>query len=461
MERGGSKGRLPDTEGARMARELTSVHALQLEVQWSLDLMPASGQREAAFRYLKERRAHGLKDGSLPSLCSTMSLFARHLGEKRFEDASNPDLVFFLARRTFEHRRRHFTQGGHERIHTIKRKSSDETIWLRTGILRAFYRFLVGEQKAAVLFEGLKVGSRPRIKVRREDLPTWEEMLAMMRAAVEPMHRALLALMADSGMRSGEIRALDIESVRFQEDGTAVIAIPSERTSLKSGAREVRVYRCVPYLKRWLAVHPRRDEAQAPFFVQRENPERRLQKGNVYGFFRTLLRRAGIERKLHPHLLRHAHATELAANDVGERLLRERNGWAPESDMPATYTHLAGDDVQTAMRRLWGLDEDASKRRGLLDPVMCPVCNAENLLDATYCCMCSKPFSRTDHEAAQQRLVKKAQKMDSLLDFLLERASRLREAAGRPPEEATDSAAGAHDASRASPEEGDAPRVGA
>jgi hypothetical protein len=49
---------------------------------------------------------------------------------------------------------------------------------------------------------------------------------------------------------------------------------------------------------------------------------------------------------VNPHLLRHTRATEAARSGWNEEQMRKFFGWAPGSPMPSTYTHLTAEDMR-------------------------------------------------------------------------------------------------------------------
>ena len=82
-------------------------------------------------------------------------------------------------------------------------------------------------------------------------------------------------------------------------------------------------------------------------------------------------RKAGITKRVFPYILRHSRATVLAnhlteASDV-------RVFWVQGSDSPRIYVHLSGRDIDWAISRIYGLEEEEQKDAEV-KPKKCPRC---------------------------------------------------------------------------------------
>ncbi len=70
-------------------------------------------------------------------------------------------------------------------------------------------------------------------------------------------------------------------------------------------------------------------------------------------------RKAGINKKIHPHLFRHSRATYMA-NYLTEAQMNQYFGWVQGSGMPAVYVHLSGRDVDDAILKANGFTKPES-----------------------------------------------------------------------------------------------------
>jgi len=125
-------------------------------------------------------------------------------------------------------------------------------------------------------------------------------------------------------------------------------------------------------------MHPYRDNHEAPLFVTTrlyDGKHKRLDKRTVQNMTKTISKRAGIQKNIHPHAFRHARLTNLAKQGFSEMELRIIAGWEKNSDMPAVYIHLSGADVENKILEKNGLIEpDEEIKTPPTKPKECPRC---------------------------------------------------------------------------------------
>jgi hypothetical protein len=114
---------------------------------------------------------------------------------------------------------------------------------------------------------------------------------------------------------------------------------------------------------------------------------------DVYSVIIHVTKRAGMKRRIHPHLFRHTRATILAANNLAEAPLELQMGWVPGSRQTRTYFHLSGRQQDNAVLRSYGVKiKEEDKRFQERKPVTCPRCREDNPSSASFCHRCGSPL---------------------------------------------------------------------
>ncbi|HDJ26014.1 MAG TPA: site-specific integrase [Candidatus Bathyarchaeota archaeon] len=207
--------------------------------------------------------------------------------------------------------------------------------WAREGDLPAWLR---GEK--GTIWDLYSSGEHLRDKILRP-----EELRALMEACEHPRDRAIIAVLAETGLRIGELLSLRMRDVEELEDGAYRLRVRG-----KTGLRTVVAIRSAPFLSEWLEVHPLKGEADAPLWTTIRGKPRPLRPKAFREHLRDLARRAGLKRNVHPHMLRHTRFTQLA-RVLTEQELKVVAGWSKASRMAGVYVHLSGRDAEAALRK--------------------------------------------------------------------------------------------------------------
>jgi site-specific recombinase XerD len=160
-------------------------------------------------------------------------------------------------------------------------------------------------------------------------------------------NRALLTVMYRGGLRVAEALALKVSDVDPARGTVRVLHGKGNRSrtvGLDPGAMAV--------LQRWI-------DARRASGIRNGTLICTLQGGKVSAtYVRLLLGRlaaaAGIEKRVHPHGLRHTHAVELVAEGVPVNVISRQLGHASSAVTARYLDHVAPADVVAAMqRRTW------------------------------------------------------------------------------------------------------------
>lgn len=264
----------------------------------------------------------------------------------------------------------------------------------------------------AELFQNIKT-RQPKNNLPVDEILLAEDVKNIRDAANNQRDRALVMLLWDSATRKGELLNINIGHVQFDKYGAVVIV------DGKTGNRRIRLIDSVPDLQLYLNMHPHSDDPGAPLFVtgrKYEGVYRRLNEQTVNNMLKGLAKKAGIKKNVYPHAFRHGRLTDLAKRGFNEMELRIFAGWTKESNMPATYLHLSGADIENKILIKNGIIEDDTKERDeKLKPVECPRCKTKNPAGAKYCMTCSMLL---DHHAMKKVDDEKSKLVGVLLDLV-------------------------------------------
>lgn len=188
---------------------------------------------------------------------------------------------------------------------------------------------------------GLRAES-PQLLPRQIEVLTREEMLSMEKACTTDRDKLIVRLLADTGIRAGELVNLQAADI-VREEGRAFIRV--------RGKRGARIIGIDPGLYRRL--HAYADGRLGQLFVSsRGKPRKPLTDDGVRQVVQDAATLAGITKPVTSHLLRHSFATWYL-NAGGDPLsLRRDLGHASLRMIDQVYVHLAGRDRHDSLMRL-------------------------------------------------------------------------------------------------------------
>lgn len=362
--------------------------------------------RETVRRFRDERLANGVRPGTVSNELTALRDLCNHLADVRLEDATRPQLGGFVAQQTVERtwaaRRK---DGGETRTEPKKVSLKDSTRAVRRGVVKHFYRWLRGTDAYPPEVEWIRTTRPGQDAIPTDELVSIEDLKALLQAHPHPRDQAAMVVLYEAGLRAGELCALNVGSVEFDEYG-AVLMLPRGAGGLKTGARRVRILDGTAYLQTWWERHPRKEDRAAPLFplVGDKHAGHRPGPDDIWYLTTRGGKRAGLTKRMNPHAFRHTAATNAARNGWTEAMMRAYFGWSKGSDMPSTYVHLAGKDYEDMLLEKRGL-----KARGngngtpSLAPLRCRICTAGNPITATFCERCRKPLTPEAEDEIRRR----------------------------------------------------------
>jgi site-specific recombinase XerD len=249
--------------------------------------------------------------------------------------------------------------------------------------LRRFFRWLKGES-----WEPLKVLRGSRKDNRKPNVLTEEEISRMIEVTPNIRDKAIIAVGYEGGLRIGELAGLTWGHVIWTDWGARI------KVHGKTGERVIPLVTGASYLKHWMTYHPHYDpktnevDPDSLVFV-RINGDKAGQPMSYQMYAKIIKKaalKAGIKKRVYPHIIRHSRATVLA-NSLTEQQMNVYFGWVQGSNMPAIYVHLSGRDIEGAVLRHNGIVTEEEENHKT-QPIKCPRCGEMNTPHARFCHKC-------------------------------------------------------------------------
>jgi integrase/recombinase XerD len=174
--------------------------------------------------------------------------------------------------------------------------------------------------------------------------------LCSRRAPTGIRNRALLVMLYRGGLRISEALALMPKDLDGKEGTVRVLKAKGNKArtiGLDAGAFAV--------VNRWLDVRKKKGiNGRAPLFCTLQGQP--VKSAYIRALLPRLARKAGIEKRVHAHGLRHTHAAQLAAEGVPINVIQAQLGHSNAATTSRYLQHIAPQQLIEAMRkREWTL----------------------------------------------------------------------------------------------------------
>ena len=158
--------------------------------------------------------------------------------------------------------------------------------------------------------------------------------------------QAVLELFYFSGIRLGELRGLNVESLDFEQGTVLVYGKGSKERDLPLHDRPAASIKKYLHLRREAGEHI---NERSPLFLSRLG--RRISGASIGEMIKARAKEVGILKRVHPHLFRHSFASNLIGRGRDIRTIQELLG---HSNLNSTqiYTHVAMDAKRRAVNAL-------------------------------------------------------------------------------------------------------------
>ena len=264
---------------------------------------------DAAKAYEADKRIEGFSAQTLNAYRLQAKLLIDHFGNINMNNITTLQLKNYLA----------------ESSNNLKPSSLSHRIRFIRSLFRWSHEEGIIELNPASKIKEPKVGKRiPKFLTERE-------IEYLRDACITPIEKALFEFMFSTGCRIGEIVSLDRNSINWGNQSAIVLG---------KGDKEREVYfnvRCDIWLKKYLDT---RDDNDPAIFVTERSPHR-MSIAQMRYIIKRISKRAGINKTIHPHQLRHSYATHLLNNGAPLEVIQSLLGHE-KSETTRIYAQLSG-----------------------------------------------------------------------------------------------------------------------
>ena len=341
--------------------------------------IPASN-KELVRKYVAFMEARGLNPRTVNKNLYCIAVYLRALGHVDILTASRDDIEKAMAQ--IEHTKYSAFTKQHIKIS-----------------IKSVYKHFLGEdlyypKQIAWIKSGMAGRTK---KLLPEDILSEDEIIRMLNATASIRNKAIIALLFDSGMRMGELMQMKIKDVDLVNQPAHVVV------DGKTGMRKIPIMFSVPYLAQLL--NSKTDKKPSSYLWMAEGSWAAHDIRSDYSGIRLMLKsigkKAGITKRIYPHLFRHSRASYYA-NRLTEQQLKAFFGWSGDSRMASTYVHLSGRDIDNAILQANGQKPVDNMTEPKLKTKVCSKCRFDNTLDSTYCNRCGAPLDISTAMNAQE-----------------------------------------------------------
>ncbi len=282
-------------------------------------------------------------------------------------------------------------------IEAIKHASShrgsaykQNTLFDHVAILKQFLLWMIENDYSDLPEKKIKAIKTPRKDATTKtasQLLTPEEVQTLIKFCRSSRDRAMFMTLYEGGFRPGEICQLAWGDLKSDQKGIAV------NVNFKTGiTRYIRLVMAKKYIAEWRADYPLPITDRSLVFLNKKRQP--VSWAAMAAQIRKVAIRAGITKKLTPHLFRHSRITHLIQEGAKESTVKLMMWGSLSTNMLRTYAHLTGQDIDADIARIYGLEgEENAKKNARLEPRRCPACNLINPPGEDYCRGCMEALS--------------------------------------------------------------------
>lgn len=316
----------------------------------------------------KQNSVDGLSQSRRASYLSTLSDLALKT-KKPYKETTKEDLIDYFA--------------GFE-----NKDYSSETIKVYKINVKRFFKWLLSEDddEYPKLVKWIKTNGNGHGKQpKKKHAITPQEVKALVTVAPSLKWQVLLSLVYETACRVNEALVLSLADIQQDKYGFFV----KIRQTKNRNESTIRLIDTAPYLSTYLSRERAGDDLTTPLFIA-ETSKQALSYITAKDALKRFAKEAKLANHITWHCFRHGRLTQLAQEGWSDREIMGISGHKTHR-MIGEYVKY-GDIRKKQLIEAGILDEKGAKKDATLQPIVCPVCKAENPASNKWC-VCGRPLN--------------------------------------------------------------------
>lgn len=282
-------------------------------------LVPINDTPQKIMIYLASKKLDGLSDNTLNNYKRYLMKFAQII-QKDLENITSMDIRIYLAA---------YAKSG-------AKNSSVATV---ISIFKSFFNWLSNNDY--ILKSPMNTIKTTKTEKYLRKALTQEELEMLRVSCKTTREHALVEFFYSTGCRLDEVQKLNKSDIDWSNKSVLVFG---------KGKKERQVYlNAKAKIHLWEYFNSRRDQHEALFVTERQ-PYNRLSHRMMQQVFNVLGKRAGLQKRVYPHLLRHTTATSMLNNGASLAEVQKYLGHSSPSTTQV-YAQLDTEALQQSHKR--------------------------------------------------------------------------------------------------------------
>jgi len=231
---------------------------------------------------------------------------------------------------------------------------------------------------------------------RKEDMLSDEEIMRLFKVADNFRDKCIVFLIYEMMLRVQEACSIQLKHISHDDHGFIINVKRNKRKGKKDNVKMIpfRIIESEPSLRNLLNHHPLKDDPNAYLFLASNIIGSPISGEAIRRIIHKLAKKAGITKRVHPHILRHSKVTNLRLSGFPDHHIVKLVGWSNHKMLNEVYSHTDEMDANNAILVRAGKIVDKVKIESkALEPIICSRCDKSNSPDSIYC-NCGQALNR-------------------------------------------------------------------